>query len=197
MIAPIASMNPTVVTTGPEFGLDLGRSISAVSEHIIAGVALVQQPIQFLAVVHGRIGHGIMPDQLVLGVRVHMVLVAEEAAAMLLGPARIAVLLPHFGGLLPPRWGAPRPAHPSRPYPAIEWKAQSEQAPITPLQFRYAGGSSQPSLILVETAPRWGPLLPASLMYFCFGRPMHHCSGVDTQSGVKIDHCSRPDPMVE
>ena len=39
---------------------------------------------------HGRIGHGIMPDQLVLGVRVHMVLVAEEAAAMLLRPARIA-----------------------------------------------------------------------------------------------------------
>src|ERR1700716_1720489 len=78
---------------------------------------------------------------------------------------------------------AARPAHPSRPYPAIEWRqlqAQSEQAPITPFQFRYAGGSSQPSLILVETAPRWGPLLPASLMYFCFGRPMPHCSGVDT-----------------
>ena len=63
-----ASMNPTVVTTGPEFGLDLGRSISAVSKHIIAGVAHVQQPCR-----HGRIGHGIMPDQLVLGVRVHMV----------------------------------------------------------------------------------------------------------------------------
>src|SRR3954452_23177679 len=43
-----------------------------------------------------------MPDQLVLGVRVHMVLVAEEAAAMLLGPARIAVLLPQLGGLLLP-----------------------------------------------------------------------------------------------
>ena len=28
MIAPTASMNPTVVTTGPELGLDLGRSIS-------------------------------------------------------------------------------------------------------------------------------------------------------------------------
>src|SRR6478752_2215939 len=80
MIAPTASMNPTVVTTGPEFGLDLGRPISAVSEHIIAGVARVQQPFQLLAVVHGRIGHRIMPDQLVLGVRVHMVLVAEEAA---------------------------------------------------------------------------------------------------------------------
>ena len=52
--------------------LDLGRAISAVGEHIIAGVARVQQPIQLLAVVHGRIGHRIMPDQLVLGVRVHM-----------------------------------------------------------------------------------------------------------------------------
>src|SRR6186713_3356977 len=112
MVAPTASMNPTVVTTGPEFGLDLGRSISAVGEHIIAGVAHgvahVQQPIQLLAVVHGRIGHRIMSDQLVLGVRVHMVLVAEEAAAMLLGPARIAVLLPQLAGLLlPPRWCAP------------------------------------------------------------------------------------------
>src|SRR5262247_4675121 len=108
MVAPTASMNPAVVTAGPEFGLDLGRPISAVGKHIIAGVALVQQPIQLLAIVHGRIGHGIMPDQLVLGVRVHMVLVAEEAAAMLLGPARIAVLLPQLGGLLlPPRWCAP------------------------------------------------------------------------------------------
>src|SRR3981189_2566721 len=43
-----------------------------------------------------------MPDQLVLGVRVHMILVAEEAAAMLLRPARIAVLLPQLGGLLLP-----------------------------------------------------------------------------------------------
>jgi hypothetical protein len=52
MIAPTASMNPTVATTGPELGLDLGRSISAVGEHIIAAVARLQQPIQFLAVVH-------------------------------------------------------------------------------------------------------------------------------------------------
>src|SRR5262249_43771266 len=80
MVAPTASMNAARATAGPEFGLDLGRPISAVGEHIIAGVARVQQPIQLLAVVHGRIGHRIMPDQLVLGVRVHMVLVAEEAA---------------------------------------------------------------------------------------------------------------------
>src|SRR4051812_3644732 len=110
MVAPTASMNPTVVTASPEFGLGLGRPISAVGEHIIAGVPLVQQPIQLLTVVHGRIGHGIMPDQLVLGVRVHMVLVAEEAAAMLLGPTRIAVLLPQLGALLlPPRRCAPSP----------------------------------------------------------------------------------------
>src|SRR6188508_3649571 len=109
MVAPTASMNPTVVTTDPEFGLDLGRSIGAVGEHIIAGVAHVQQPFQLLAVVHGRIGHRIMSDQLVLDVRVHMVLVAEEAAAMLLGPARIAVLLPQLGGLCFPLAGV-RPA---------------------------------------------------------------------------------------
>src|ERR1044072_4324177 len=101
-------MNPAPVTAGPEFGLDFGRPISAVGEHIIPAVARVQQPIQLLAVVNGGIGHRIMPDQLVLDVRIHMVLVAEEAAAMLLGPARIAVLLPHFGGLLlSPRWCAP------------------------------------------------------------------------------------------
>src|SRR5438270_2342067 len=66
VVAPTASMNPALVTAGPESGLDLGRTISAVGEHIIAGIALVQQPIQLLAVVHGRIGHSIMPDQLVL-----------------------------------------------------------------------------------------------------------------------------------
>src|SRR2546429_5725823 len=108
MVASGAPMNTALKAAGSKSPLDLGRAISAVGEHIIAGVARVQQPIQLLAVVHGRIGHRIMPDQLVLGVRVHMVLVAEEAAAMLLGPARIAVLLPHFGGLLlPPRWCAP------------------------------------------------------------------------------------------
>src|SRR5262245_1391060 len=40
------------------------RPISAVGEHIIAGVTRVQQPFQLLAVVHGRIGHCIMPDHL-------------------------------------------------------------------------------------------------------------------------------------
>ncbi len=37
-----------------------------------------------------------------------------------------------------------------------------------------------------RNGPAWG-LLPASLMYFCLGRPMHHCSGVDTAAA-----CNRP-----
>ena len=31
-----------------------------------------------------------------------------------------------------------------------------------------------------EKAPSSGAFLPASLMYFCSGQPMHFCSGVDT-----------------
>jgi hypothetical protein len=31
-----------------------------------------------------------------------------------------------------------------------------------------------------EKAPGSGAFLPASLMYFCSGKPMHFCSGVDT-----------------
>src|SRR5256885_16851336 len=141
MVASGAPMNTALKAAGSKSPLDLGRAISAVGEHIIAGVARVQQPIQLLAVVHGRIGHRIMPDQLVLGVRVHMVLVAEEAAAMLLGPARIAVLLPHFGGLLlPPRWCEPSlqlgvlvTTVPLRPAPARYWRRRSvHHAPCSP-----------------------------------------------------------------
>jgi hypothetical protein len=42
VVSPTASVNPALVTAGSEVGLDLGRPISAVGEHIIAGVALVQ-----------------------------------------------------------------------------------------------------------------------------------------------------------
>ena len=30
-------------------------------------------------------------------------------------------------------------------------------------------------------------LLPASLMYFCSGQPMHFCFGVDTRKGKKSE----------
>jgi hypothetical protein len=35
-----------------------------------------------------------------------------------------------------------------------------------------------------EKAPSSGAFLPASLMYFCSGWPMHFCSGVDTDAGT-------------
>ena len=36
-----------------------------------------------------------------------------------------------------------------------------------------------------EKAPGSGAFLPASLMYFCSGKPMHFCSGVDTVTVAK------------
>src|SRR5580704_16033817 len=50
-----------------------------------------------------RLGHVIPPDQLVLGIRIHVVLVAVEALAVLLGPARVLVLLPVPRRVLHPR----------------------------------------------------------------------------------------------
>ena len=51
---------------------------------------------------HARVGHLVPPDQLVLGIRIHVVLVAIEALAVLLGPARILVFLPVFRRVLLP-----------------------------------------------------------------------------------------------
>src|SRR3954468_10696484 len=79
---------------------------------------------------------------------------------------------------------AARSAHPPRPYPRDEWRqlqAQSEQAPITARQLGPARGQSDPSLMPDEKGPQFGGLLPASLMHFCSDKPMHFCSGVDTQ----------------
>src|SRR6476469_9049332 len=74
-----------------------GRAIGAVSEHVVRGVALVQKPIELAAVMHGRVGHRIAPDQLVRAVHVHVVLVAKEAATVLLRPARVFIFLAVLG----------------------------------------------------------------------------------------------------
>ena len=58
-----------------------GRAIGAVSKHIFRCVSPVQKSIELAAVVYGRVGYRIAPDQLVRPVHVHVVLVAEEAAA--------------------------------------------------------------------------------------------------------------------
>src|SRR3974377_2591314 len=105
MIARRADVDATAKAAGLEPRLSLGRAIGAVGEHVRRPVGFVQEPIQLLAVVDCRVTHVIAPDQFVCGICIHMVLVAVEAPPMLLGPARILVLLPVFGWLLLPGLG--------------------------------------------------------------------------------------------
>src|SRR4029077_18271791 len=103
MIAVRAMMNPAPQSAQAERRLGLRRTIRAVRVHVRRRVGLVQKPIEFLAVMHTRVGHVILPDQLVLGVRIHVVLVAKEALAVLLGPACVLVFLPVLRWVLLPR----------------------------------------------------------------------------------------------
>src|SRR5689334_15244811 len=100
MIAVRAMMNPAAQSAQPELRLGLRRTIRAVRIHVRRRVGLVQKSIEFPAVMHTRVGHVILPDQLVHGIRIHVVLVAVEALAVLLGPARVLVFLPVFRRVL-------------------------------------------------------------------------------------------------
>src|SRR3984893_17006840 len=102
MIAAAAMMNAAAQAAQAEPRLGLRRTIRAVRVHIRRRVGLVQKSIEFLAVMHTRVGHVVLPDQLVLGIRIRVVLVAVEALAVLLGPARILVFLPVFRRVLLP-----------------------------------------------------------------------------------------------
>src|SRR6516165_8002391 len=95
-------MNTALEAAGAQSLLDRARAIGAVAEHVRRRVALSQEFVQLLAVVHRRIGHLVAPDQLVLGIRIHVVLVSEKTPAMPLRPARVAVLLAYFGRLVVP-----------------------------------------------------------------------------------------------
>src|ERR1700693_3577153 len=103
MIAVRALMNPAAQAALAELRLGLRRAIRTVRVHIRRRVGLVQKSIELLAVMHTRVGHVILPDQLVLGIRIHVVLAAVEALAVLLGPARVFVFLPVFRRVLLPR----------------------------------------------------------------------------------------------
>src|SRR4029077_17933168 len=103
MIATGAPVNTAAKAASLKLGLGLGREIGAVCAHLARRVPLDQECVERLAVVHRRIGHLVAPDQLVLGVRIHVVLVAKKAPAVLLRPARVAIFLAQFGGLLLPR----------------------------------------------------------------------------------------------
>src|ERR1700675_1944720 len=74
--------------------LRLGRAVGAVGVHLARRVALVQKIVELLAVVHAGVGNPVGADQFVPGIGVHMVLVAKEAAPMLLRPTRVLVFLP-------------------------------------------------------------------------------------------------------
>src|SRR4029077_11365783 len=95
-------MNTALEAAGAQSLLVRARAIGAVAEHVRRRVALSQEFVQLLAVVPRRIGPLVAPDQLVLGIRIHVVLVSEKTPAMPLRPARVAALLPHLGGLLLP-----------------------------------------------------------------------------------------------
>src|ERR1019366_6573712 len=102
MISARSLMNATAHAARLEPLLGLGRAIRAVRIHIRRRVGPVQKPFEFLAVMHTRVSHLILPNQLVLGIHIHVVLVAVEALAVLLGPARILVFLPVFRRVLLP-----------------------------------------------------------------------------------------------
>src|SRR5674536_220659 len=105
MIAARALMNSTAQAAQLKLCLGLDRSISAVRVNISRRIGFVQKPIEFLTVMHARVGHVILPDQLVPGIDIHVVLVSIEALAVLLGPARILVFLPVFRRIfLPGPW---------------------------------------------------------------------------------------------
>src|SRR5450756_1981586 len=94
MIAARALMNLTAQAAHLELCLGLGRPISAVRVNIRRRIGFVQKLIEFLTVMHARVGHVILPDQLVPGIGIHVVLVSIETLAVLFGPARILVFLP-------------------------------------------------------------------------------------------------------
>src|SRR6478672_9457799 len=106
MIAACALMNLTAQAAYPELCLGLGRPISAVRINIRRRIGFVQKPIEFLTVMHARVGHVILPDQLVPGIGIHVVLVSIETLAVLLGSSAHPCLSAGFSTDLSSRPGA-------------------------------------------------------------------------------------------
>src|ERR1700678_3162172 len=96
MIAARALMDSTPPHPYLEPCLGLGRPISGARGNTSRRIVFIQKPIEFLAVMHARVGDVILPDQLVPGIGIYVVLVSIEPLAVLLGPARILVFLPVF-----------------------------------------------------------------------------------------------------
>src|SRR5450631_1580928 len=132
MIAARALMNLTAQAAYLELYLGLGRPISAVRVNIRRRIGLVQKPIEFLAVMHARVGHVVLSDQLVHGIGIHVVLVSIETLAVLPGPARHPCLSAGFStGLSSKPQASCRPSrHHFRPdYYAVWEPARSWHQP--------------------------------------------------------------------
>src|SRR5947207_15565865 len=95
-------MDAALHAPGLELVLDLGRAVGAVGPHLAAGVVRIQNVVELLAVVRRGVGGSPLADDLVRLVDADVVLVAVEALTVLLGPARILVLLRVLGGFLLP-----------------------------------------------------------------------------------------------
>src|SRR5450756_1021889 len=75
MIAARTLMNATAQAARFELRFGRGRAIRAVRVYVRRRVGLVQKSTDFSAVMHARVGHLVVTDQLVLGIRIHVVLV--------------------------------------------------------------------------------------------------------------------------
>jgi hypothetical protein len=64
-------MHPPAQAAQAELRLGLRRAIRAVRVHVLRRVGLIQKPVEFVAVMHTRVGHVVLPNQLVLGIRIH------------------------------------------------------------------------------------------------------------------------------
>src|SRR5215468_4472127 len=102
MVAGTPTMNPALVALLLELGFHLRRPVGTVGPHLVAGIGLVQNLIELLAIVDGSIGLGIAANDLVLAIDADVVLVAVEALVILLGPAGVLILLRILGRLFVP-----------------------------------------------------------------------------------------------
>jgi hypothetical protein len=77
MVAGTPTMNPALVALLLELGFHLRRSVGTIGPHFVAGIGLIQNLIELLAIVHGGVGLGVAADDLVLAVDADVVLVTE------------------------------------------------------------------------------------------------------------------------
>ncbi len=87
-------MNAALEALAFQFRFGLGRAVGAVGKDIARGIGLHQQVIELLTVVNGGIAHVVTPNEFVFGVSVDVILVTVKGLAMLLGSARVFILLP-------------------------------------------------------------------------------------------------------